>query len=59
MSDKFTSFTIDGVRIPPTHADARGVDLSTFSQGTSAGVELFKALLLTKMPTPSPEASTS
>ncbi|MBI5473840.1 MAG: TonB-dependent receptor [Ignavibacteriae bacterium] len=44
MSDKFTSFTIDGVRIPPTDADARGVDLSTFSQGTLAGVELFKAL---------------
>jgi TonB-dependent receptor len=44
MSDKFTSFTIDGVRIPPTDADARGVDLSTFSQGTLSGVELFKAL---------------
>ncbi len=44
MSDKFTSFTIDGVRIPPTDADSRGVDLSTFSQGTLAGIELFKAL---------------
>ena len=44
MSDKFTTFTIDGVRIPPTDADSRGVDLSTFSQGTLAGVELFKAL---------------
>jgi TonB-dependent receptor len=44
MSDKFTSFTIDGVRIPATDADARGVDLSMFSQGTLAGVELFKAL---------------
>jgi TonB-dependent receptor len=44
MSDKFTSFTIDGIRIPPTDADARGVDLSTFSQGTLAGVELYKAL---------------
>lgn len=44
MSDKFTSFTIDGVRIPATDADERGVDLSTFSQGTLAGVELFKAL---------------
>lgn len=44
MSDKFTSFTIDGIRIPSTDADARGVDLSTFSQGTLAGVELFKAL---------------
>lgn len=44
MSDKFTTFTIDGVRIPATDADERGVDLSTFSQGTLAGVELFKAL---------------
>jgi len=44
MSDKFTTFTIDGVRIPPTDADSRGVDLSTFSQGTLSGVELFKAL---------------
>jgi TonB-dependent receptor len=44
MSDKFTSFTLDGTRIPPTDADTLGVDMSTFSQGTLAGVELFKAL---------------
>jgi len=44
MSDKFTTFTIDGVRIPSTDPDSRGVDLSTFSQGTLAGVELFKAI---------------
>ena len=44
MSDKFTSFTIDGVRIPATDADTRGVDLSMIAQGTLAGVELFKAL---------------
>lgn len=44
MSDKFTTFTIDGARIPPTDADARGVDLSTFSQGTLAGVEVFKTI---------------
>jgi len=44
MSDKFTSFTIDGIRIPATDRDSRGVDLSTFSQGTLAGVEVFKAL---------------
>jgi TonB-dependent receptor len=44
MSDKFTSFTIDGVRIPATDPDSRGVDLSTFSQGSLAGIELFKAL---------------
>jgi TonB-dependent receptor len=44
MDDKFTSFTIDGVRIPPTDPDSRGVDLSTISQGSLAGVELFNAL---------------
>ena len=44
MSDKFTTFTIDGIRIPPTDPDSRGVDLSTFSQGSLSGVELFKAL---------------
>jgi TonB-dependent receptor len=44
MSDKFTSFTIDGVRVPPTDPDSRGVDMSAFSQGTLAGIELFKAL---------------
>jgi TonB-dependent receptor len=44
MSDKFTSFTLDGIRIAATDADSRGVDLSMFSQGTLAGVEVFKAL---------------
>lgn len=44
MSDKFTTVTIDGVKIPPTDADARGVDLSTISQGSLSGVELYKAL---------------
>jgi len=44
MGDKFTTVTVDGVKIPPTDADARGVDLSTISQGSLAGVELFKAL---------------
>ncbi|MGA9118007.1 MAG: TonB-dependent receptor [Bacteroidota bacterium] len=44
MDDRFTSFTIDGVRIPPTDPDSRGVDLSTISQGSLAGVELFNAL---------------
>ena len=44
MDEKFTSITIDGVRVPATDADTRGVDLSMFSQGTLAGVELFKAL---------------
>lgn len=44
MSDKFTTVTIDGVKIPPTDPDARGVDMSTISQGSLSGIELFKAL---------------
>jgi TonB-dependent receptor len=44
MSDKFSTITIDGVKIPPTDAEARGVDMSMISQGSLAGVELFKAL---------------
>jgi TonB-dependent receptor len=44
LSDRFTTVTVDGVRIPPTDADSRGVDLSTISQGSLSGVELFKAL---------------
>src|SRR3989304_485187 len=44
LSDKYSSVTIDGVRIPPTDVDDRGVDLSTISQGSLAGVELYKAL---------------
>ena len=44
LSDKFTTVTIDGIRIPPTDADSRGVDLSTISQGSLAGIELYKAL---------------
>ena len=44
LSDKFSTITIDGVKIPPTDAEARGVDLSMISQGSLAGVELYKAL---------------
>jgi TonB-dependent receptor len=44
LEDKFTSFTIDGVKIPPTDAIGRGVDLSMLSQSSLSGVELFKAL---------------
>ncbi len=44
LSDKFTTVTVDGIKIPPTDADSRGVDLSIVSQGSLAGVELFKAL---------------
>ena len=44
LSDRFSSITVDGIRIAATDAEARGVDLSTISQGSLAGIELFKAL---------------
>jgi TonB-dependent receptor len=44
MSGGFSSITIDGVRIPATDANTRGVDLSMMSQGSLAGIELYKAL---------------
>ncbi|HEY9186715.1 MAG TPA: TonB-dependent receptor [Ignavibacteria bacterium] len=44
LSDKFGAITIDGVRIATTDANSRGVDLSTISQGSLAGIELYKAL---------------
>lgn len=44
LEDKFTNVTIDGVKIPPTDATGRGVDLSTLSQSSLAGIELYKAV---------------
>lgn len=44
LSDRFTSITVNGVRLAATDADARGVDLSTIAQGSLAGIELYKAL---------------
>ncbi len=44
LSDKFSAITIDGIRIPATDTSSRGVDLSLISQGSLAGIELFKAL---------------
>jgi TonB-dependent receptor len=44
LSDKFSTVTIDGIRMAPTDATSRGIDLSTISQGSLAGIELFKAL---------------
>ncbi len=44
LDDKFTNVTVDGVKIPPTDATSRGVDLSTLSQSSLAGIELYKAL---------------
>jgi len=43
MSDKFTSFTIDGVRIPPP-MPTRAALTSARSHRDLSGVELFKAL---------------
>ncbi|HQG44339.1 MAG TPA: carboxypeptidase-like regulatory domain-containing protein, partial [bacterium] len=43
LEDKFTVITVDGVKIPPTDATSRGVDLSTLSQSSLAGIELYKA----------------
>ncbi len=43
LEDKYTNITIDGVKIPPTDATSRGVDLSTLSQSSLAGIELYKA----------------
>jgi len=44
LSDKYSAVMIDGVRMAATDADARGLDLSTISQGSLAGIELYKAL---------------
>lgn len=44
LDAKFSNVTIDGIKIPPTDALDRSVDLSMLSQSTLAGVELFKAL---------------
>lgn len=44
LSGRFTNITVDGVKVAPTDADSRSVDLSTISQGSLSGIELFKAL---------------
>ncbi len=44
LSSKYSNITIDGVKIPATDATTRDVDLSTISQGSLAGIELFKTL---------------
>jgi TonB-dependent receptor len=44
LSDRYTTVTIDGVQIAPTDASSRGLDLSTISQSSLAGIELYKAL---------------
>lgn len=44
LSDKFTNVTIDGIKIASTDAESRGLDLSTISQSSLSGIELYKAL---------------
>jgi len=44
MAPQFTNVTIDGMSLASTDSADRGVDLSTISQGTLAGIELYKAL---------------
>lgn len=44
MSPRFSSITVNGVRIPSTDAQDRSVDLSMISPDALAGIELFKAL---------------
>ncbi|MEX0846124.1 MAG: TonB-dependent receptor [Balneolaceae bacterium] len=44
LSDKYLTVTIDGVRVPATDALGRGIDLSTISQNSLAGIELFKSI---------------
>ena len=44
LSDKYTCVTLDGIKIPSTDDQERGTDLSTISQSSLAGIELFKAL---------------
>ncbi|MEQ8525979.1 TonB-dependent receptor [Gracilimonas sp.] len=44
LSDKYLTVTVDGVRLPTTDALARGIDLSTISQSSLAGIELFKSV---------------
>lgn len=44
LDAKFVNITVNGIKIPSTDSTSRGVDLSTFSQSSLAGIELYKAL---------------
>ncbi len=44
LGSKFSNITVDGVKIPPTDPNSRDVDLSMMSQGSLAGIELYKTL---------------
>jgi TonB-dependent receptor len=44
LSSRFSNITVDGIRVPATDSTSRDVDLSMISQGSLAGIELFKTL---------------
>jgi TonB-dependent receptor len=44
LNQNLTTITVDGVKLSPTDADSRGVDLSTISQGSLSGIILSKAI---------------
>jgi TonB-dependent receptor len=44
LSSKFSNITVDGIRVPATDSTSRDVDLSMISQGSLAGIELYKTL---------------
>ena len=44
LSEKYSSITVDGVRLAATDSTTRGVDLSAISQSSLSGIELYKAL---------------
>ncbi len=44
LGDKYLNVTVDGVKLPATDALGRGVDLSSISQNSLAGIELYKAI---------------
>jgi len=44
LSQNMTTVTVDGVKLSPTDADSRGIDLSTISQGSLSGIVLSKAI---------------
>ncbi len=44
LSENYTNITIDGMQIGSTDSLGRGVDLSTISQSSLAGIQLYKAI---------------
>lgn len=44
LNQNMTTITVDGIKLSPTDADSRGIDLSTISQGSLSGIVLAKAI---------------